>query len=389
VILNYENFVLRIYMEFIPEIRVDFLGITFLVFCFAILIQVVYLFVFPLRLLRYKPSQKSTVYFPVSVIICARNEEDNLFQNLPKILEQDYPEFEVIVINDQSIDDSKHIIKAYQERYPSIKYIELEKNRHRKFGKKLPLTVGIKGALHKHLVFIDADCYPSSNQWLKKIITNYVESKTIVVGYGPYESESGFLNKMIRFDTTQIGITYLSFARVGLPYMAVGRNMSYTKDQFFEVEGFKKHYHIQSGDDDLFMRDAANSKNVAIEIEPESFVFSIPKKTWRSWFRQKQRHFSTASKYKLINKLFLGIFPASMVLMLLSFFILLFNYDWWLFISVLLGLRMVLYWVINGLLFKKLRSNDLIILYPFYELVHFLIMPFIYYSSERTEKSKW
>jgi hypothetical protein len=137
------------------------------------------------------------------------------------------------------------------------------------------------------------------------------------------------------------------------------------------------------------MRDAANSKNVAIEIEPESFVFSIPKKTWRSWFRQKQRHFSTASKYKLINKLFLGIFPSSMVLMLLSFFILLFNYDWWLFISALLGLRMVLYWIINGLLFKKLRSNDLIILYPIYELVHFLIMPFIYYSSERTEKSKW
>lgn len=388
-ILNYENFVRIIYMEFIPEIRVDFLGITFLVFCFAVLIQVVYLFVFHLRLLRYKPAQKSTEFYPVSVIICARNEEDNLFQNLPKILEQDYPEFEVIVINDQSVDDSKHIIKAYQERYSMLKYIELEKNRHRKFGKKLPLTVGIKGATYKHLVFIDADCYPSSNQWLKKIIANYTVSKSIVIGYGPYENEPGFLNKMIRFDTTQIGVTYLSFARVGLPYMAVGRNMSYTKDRFFEVEGFKKHYHIQSGDDDLFMRDAATSTNVAIEIEPESFVFSIPKKTWRSWFRQKQRHFSTASKYKLINKLFLGIFPSSMILMLLSFFILLFNYDWWLFISVLLGLRMVLYWVINGLLFKKLRSNDLILFYPVYELVHFLIMPFIYYSSDRTEKSKW
>lgn len=101
------------------------------------------------------------------------------------------------------------------------------------------MTVGIKGATYKHLVFIDADCYLSSNQWLKKIIANYTASKAIVIGYGPYENEPGFLNKMIRFDTTQIGVTYLSFARAGLPYMAVGRNMSYTKDRFFEVEGFK------------------------------------------------------------------------------------------------------------------------------------------------------
>lgn len=376
-------------MDFIPKITFDFAGIIFLIFCFMTFIQLVYLVVFNLRLLIYKPLPPADVKLPLSVVICARNEEDNLFHHLPQILEQDYPQFEVIVVNDQSFDDSKHILHAYKERYPHLKVIELERNKHRKFGKKVPLTIGIKGAQYEHLVMIDADCYPNSNQWLKTLATNYVEQKEIVIGYGPYLKEKGFLNKLIRFDATQIALTYFSFANSGRPYMAVGRNMSYSKKQFFQVEGFKKHYHIQSGDDDLFMQEAATFRNVAIEMRPESFVYSIPKKTWHDWFKQKQRHFTTAPNYKLINKLFLGIFPVTMIFMLISFFILLFNYEWWLFATALLVLRFGLYWLINGLLFKKFNSNDLTILYPFYELVHFFLMPFVYYSSERTEQSKW
>ena len=376
-------------MDLIPEIKFDFIGIVFLVFCGALFIQMLYLFVFHFRLLIYKPKAKVDSVFPITVIVCARNEEDNLFHNLPKVMEQDYPEFEVIVVNDQSVDDSRHIIKAYQKQYPNLKLIELEKNKHRKFGKKVPLTIGIKGAKHKHLVMIDADCYPSSNQWLQKIVRNYSEKKEIVIGYGPYENQKGLLNRMIRFDATSIAMTYFSFARSGRPYMAVGRNMSYTKELFFEIDGFKNHYHIQSGDDDLFIQDAASRKNVSIEIDPESFVYSIPQKSWKEWFKQKQRHYTTAPNYRLINKLFLGIFPVSMIFMLISFFILLFNYEWWLFTTALLVIRFVFYWLINGLLFKKFKSGDLILFYPIYELLHFFMMPFVYYSSERTDKSKW
>jgi len=224
---------------------------------------------------------------------------------------------------------------------------------------------------------------------LKRISRNYVNEKAIVIGYGPYEKEKGFLNKMIRFDSTSIALTYFSFANSKRPYMAVGRNLSYTKSLFFEVDGFKSHYHIQSGDDDLFIQEAGTKSNVALEMDPESYVYSIPKKTWRAWFKQKQRHYTTAPNYKLINKLFLGIFPSSMILMLLSFVILIFNYEWWLFATALLVLRIGLFWLINGLLFKKFKSNDLILLYPLYEFLHFLLMPFVYYSAEPTEQRKW
>jgi len=376
-------------MEFWPEIRVDFTSILFLFFCLMVLIQLWYVLLYPLRLAIHKKKQVSSDLPPVSVIVCARNEEDNLFKNLPSVLTQDYPKFEVIVVNDMSVDESKHIIRAYQEKYPQLRIIELEKNKHRKFGKKMPLTIGIKGAKYEHLVMIDADCYPAGNQWLKTIVRNYTEGKEIVIGIGPYETEKGFLNKLIRFDTTTIASTYLSFACAGKPYMAVGRNMSYTRKRFFEVDGFKSHYHIQSGDDDLFMRDAATKKNVAIEISPESFVFSHPKQSWAEWIKQKQRHFTTAPRYRLINKLLLGIFPASMIMMLLSSVILLFNFKWWWIIAGLLFIRYLVCWIVNRAVFRKLAARDLVVWYPVLELIHLVVMPFIYYSTDRREPDKW
>lgn len=353
-----------------------------------IFVQLLYLFLVYFRLLRHKAPPASNDFPPVSIIVCARNEEDNLFQNLPMILRQDYPNFEVIVVNDQSVDDSIHILRAFQKEYDHLRIIEMEKNKHRKFGKKLPLTVGIKGAKYETVALTDADCKPKSRDWLKQMMTNYGEGKEIVIGYGAYEKEAGFLNKLIRYDTTSIATNYLGLAKLGRPYMAVGRNMSYRTETFFRVDGFKRHYHIQSGDDDLFMQDTANRKNVAITMHPDTFVYSIPKKSWKSWIKQKQRHFTTAGKYRLINKVVLGIFPGSMFLMLLSFFILLLNYQWWPFVLALFGLRIILYWLVNGFLFRRLEMGDLVKLYPVLELVHFVVMPFIYYSSE-SKSSKW
>ena len=334
-------------------------------------------------MLKYQKKEINQKLPPLTVIVCARNEEDNLFKNLPGILNQDYPDFEVIVVNDQSTDESKHIIQAYQKQYPRLRIVELARNKHRKFGKKMPLTIGIKGASHELLLMIDADCYPASNNWMRSMVSNYTEGKEIVIGYGPYESEKGFLNKLIRFDTTMIAVTYLSHALRGFPYMAVGRNLSYTRSKFFAVDGFKNHYHIQSGDDDLFIKDAATRKNVAIEMDPDSFVYSTPKKTLHDWVTQKQRHFTTASSYRLINKLFLGIFPATMFLMLFSFIILLFSFKWWWIVVGLLVIRYIVYWLISGSLFRKLASRDLVPWFPVLEFVHLIILPFIYYSTNK------
>ena len=377
-------------MHLIPNITFDFLGIIMLVFVGVVIIQILYLLVFQLRLLLHKNEEVIKSKLPsVSVVICARNEEDNLFKNLPIILEQVYPDFEVIVVNDQSQDDSMHIIKAYKKDYPFIKYIELEKNKHRDFGKKLPLTVGIKGATKDFIIVTDADCTPKSKYWLQNIAKNYKDQKQIVLGYSPYEKTKGFLNMLIRFDTTAIAITYMSFAKTALAYMGVGRNMGYSREKFDAVGGFKSHYHIASGDDDLFIKDAATRKNIAIEMTSKSFVYTEPKKTWKNWISQKQRHFTTSGEYRLINKLFLGILPLSMFLLYISFLILLFNTEWHYFVLAVFGLRLLFYWVINGFLLKRLEMKDLIWCYPCFEIIHAILMPFIFYSNSRTKRNKW
>lgn len=377
-------------MNYLPTISFDFWGITLIVFSLMCIIQFLYLIIFNFRLLIHKDkNDKSNFQPPISVIICARNEEDNLFKNLPSILDQDYSKFEVIVVNDQSQDDSHHIVKAYQKHYPFLRLIELEKNKHRKFGKKVPLTIGIKGAKYDLISVTDADCKPVTNQWLKEIAKTYSSKKQIVIGYGPLYKAKGFLNKFIQFDTFSIATSYLSFAKTGLAYMGVGRNMAYSKDLFLKHEGFKSHYHIASGDDDLLIRDIGNRKNVGVNINPDTFVYSDPKLTWEEWLKQKRRHFTTAPEYRLINKLFLGIFPLSMYLLWFSFFILLFNTDWTFFIICSISLRYLLYWVVNGFLLKRLKIKELIILYPIVEFIHLLVMPFIYYSNSTLEKKAW
>jgi cellulose synthase/poly-beta-1,6-N-acetylglucosamine synthase-like glycosyltransferase len=377
-------------MYFVPNISYNLNSYLLIAFITVVIIQILYLFIFNLRLLFHKSKDTQSNNLPsISVVICARNEEDNLFKNLPKILEQDYPNFEIVVVNDQSADNSKYIILTYQKQHSKIKYIELERNKHRQFGKKLPLTVGIKGAKNQLIVVTDADCQPVSNQWLKSLAKHYGSKKQIVLGYSPHSKAKGFLNKLIRFDTTNIAITYLSHAKIALPYMGVGRNMAYSKQLFEQIGGFKNHYHIASGDDDLFISEAANKKNISIDLEPESYVITTPKNTFKDWINQKQRHFTTAPEYKLINKLFLGISPLTLFLMYILLFILLFNTQWYAFVLTIFGVRMILYWLVNGFILKKLHQKDLILLYPFWEIVYAIVMPFIYYSNRGIEKNKW
>jgi cellulose synthase/poly-beta-1,6-N-acetylglucosamine synthase-like glycosyltransferase len=206
----------------------------FILFIGAWGIQFAYLVFIHLRfiLFRSSPIDPNGQYPPLSVIVAARNESENLYELIPLILEQDYPNFEIIVVNNQSMDDSKWLLKAYQRQYPNIHVVELEKNQHLRPGKKLPLTLAVRAANFDHFIFTDADCRPTSKHWLKTMAKGFSSSTEIVLGYGPYVVEKGFLNRLVRFDTAWIAMNYFSFALSGLPYMGVGRNLAYSRKAF-------------------------------------------------------------------------------------------------------------------------------------------------------------
>ena len=350
-------------------------------------IQFFWVLWFHFRLVLFKEKEKD--YFPpVSVIIAARNEEDNLFKNLPFVLEQDYPKFEVIVINHQSKDDSQHILKAIAKDYKHLKIINLEPNRHLKTGKKLPLTIAIKGAEYNHLMFTDADCNPASKLWLKKMAGSFKE-KEIVLGYGPYKKDKGFLNRLIRLDTAMIALSYLSMALGRAPYMGVGRNMGYTNELFFKNNGFKSHYALQSGDDDLFVQENARKKNYTICISEDAFMYSEGEKSWEDWLKQKGRHFTTTGYYKVFKKLLLGIYPLSLILMHAFFFSLVYYRSVFWSVLIVYAFVIVLKWIISGLALKKIKESWIAILFPFWDLFYAFMAPILFYTVDKSTERKW
>jgi len=259
-------------------------------------------------------------YPPVSVVICARNEEENLKHFLPKVLEQDYPNFEVIVVNDCSTDNTDLVLDNLQKKYPHLYVTTIKEDEKFTHTKKLALTVGIKAAKNEWVVLTDADCFPKSEKWLRYMASNFSsEGAEVVLGYGGYLSEKGLVNKLIRFDTMYIALNYFGWALKKRPYMGVGRNLAYKKSLFFKNKGFANHAGIDSGDDDLFIMEVANKSNTVVEYRHEAHTLSVPRKSYTTWTRQKRRHLSTSKFYRKSVKTLLSIEPISRAIVYLLF----------------------------------------------------------------------
>ncbi|MDR2824226.1 MAG: glycosyltransferase [Prevotellaceae bacterium] len=286
-------------------------GILFLVFIYQIYYYVRYIN----GAKRYsKKQQKSDTEFikgnpPVSVIICARNEEENLQQFLPLILSQKYADFEVIVIDDGSEDNTTYLLDNLKKTHPNLRSTFVPKNTKTLSTKKLGLSLGIKAAANELLVLTDADCRPASEFWLANIARNFTSETEIVLGYSAYNEEDTFTNRMITYDTLFTALQYLGMALAHKAYMGVGRNLAYRKSTFYENGGFTPTLHLKSGDDDLFVNRAATRINTRIEISPESVTWSEPKHNFRNWLYQKMRHLSVSGNYSSKSKMQIALEP--------------------------------------------------------------------------------
>ncbi len=363
--------------------------ILFWALVLGLLIQLFYYLFYFLRIPRYKKGKAVENLPAVSLIICARNEDDNLTQNLPLILAQDYPDFEVVVVNDCSYDLTGDVLEEFAKKNGNMRIVTIKEDEYYQHGKKVAVMMGIKGAKNECLVFTDADCRPSSNKWLHNMACNFDDKTEIVLGYGPYERGKGLLNKLIRFDTFFIALQYFSYALSHTPYMGVGRNLAYRKELFYRKKGFASHYHIQSGDDDLFVNEAATKTNTRVEIDLESFCHSKAKRTMKEWWIQKKRHLQTGKRYKTPHKfllgtfvisqwIFFGCFTAAIIIQFLPY--------------VVLGaflLRFSVQMLIFNIAMKRLGERDLLPLAPIMEIFFMFFYPIISVARIFQRKRKW
>ncbi len=360
------------------NISFNYINISVLVvLLLSVCILLFYYFHYFLKLGTYKiKTDSSGLQLPISVVIAARNEYTNLEKNLKSILEQDYPNFEVIVVNDCSWDESQKLLEYYQEVYPHLRICELKEQEKYPTGKKFALTMGIKAALYSNLIFTDADCKPASNQWLALMASKYNTENQLVLGFSPYAFQSGFINLIARFESAITAMFYFSAAIHKNAFMGVGRNLGYTKELFFKQKGFAWHQHLISGDDDLFVNRAATPTNVAIQIDSASFMYTESKKNFSDWYSQKTRHNATGKFYKSSHKAFLGVFYAANLLFYVSIIALLIvDLNLWQIVLGVYLVKLICQCVVYFLVFKKLKYQNLI---WFIIILDFLFVIYIY-----------
>ncbi len=361
-------------LMYLPPIPDSIKLALFICCCAVITIQLFYYLYFFRRFAWYHPKVKSeSQEYPVSVIVCSRNEAENLVKYLPGILVQNYrTTHEVIVVNDNSADETKYILEEFQRTFKNMNTVVLKQEAKLIPGKKFPLSVGIKTAKYEIVLLTDADCVPASEYWIQKMQDGYHNGIEIVLGYGAYQKRKGLLNKFVRFETFHSALQYFSFALAGMPYMGVGRNLSYKKGLFFKNKGFSSLNRIQSGDDDLFINMVATKNNTAIVIDKDAHTLSEPPKTWGNWLNQKYRHYTTAKFYKPRHKFYLGLYSfmytLSYPLLIAALF-----YNWKISL-VIFGGKLI----IQGIIwYKSMKKLDEAGLWPFF--LFFDIWMFFYY----------
>ena len=364
--------------------------VTVLVYAFVAIaaVQILY-YLFFLRFVFYKPKQNIDADIPVSVMVCAKNESENLQRLIPLLLQQAHPKFELVVINDASYDDTLDVLEAFAENDSRLKIVNVENNEAFWGNKKYALTLGIKAAKYDHLLFTDADCVPASNNWIAHMASSFSEKKSIVLGYGKYRAKRfSWTHLMVRYETLLTAIQYFSYAKLGSPYMAVGRNLAYNRKEFFRVKGFINHMEVRSGDDDLFIKDAATSKNTAICIHPDSFTISEPPKNFIKWFRQKRRHISTASHYKFKHKFLLSLFFITKFLFwVVAPLAIYFQPDMITFST--LGAYFLLNFIIVGFSANKLKEGTVVFFLPLLEIFLVLFQITIFIANSISKPTHW
>ena len=347
----------------------SFTAILFFAFAVIVGIQIIYYLAFFFSFSVKSEDIRLKKNIPISVIICAKNEAENLEKNLPEIIAQSYSDFEIVLVNDGSSDDTLEVMKRFEAENDIIKIVDVKTNETFWGNKKYALTLGIKVSTHDFLVFTDADCKPNSRQWLTHISSKFSNEKAIVLGYGAYEKKRfSFLNLLIRFETVFTALQYFSYAKLGMPYMGVGRNMAYRKEIFFNNNGFNSHMALKSGDDDLFINEVANHSNTEICASKDSFTLSEPKTSFKDWILQKRRHVSTAKFYKIKHQFLLGLFYISQLLFwVLGGLLLALDYDWQWVVAFIVA-RFVIQLLSFGFTAKKLDEANLIFSAPLLEL---------------------
>lgn len=230
---------------------------------------------------------------PVSVVVVVADDPEYITEHLPKLLTQNHPEYEVIVVDDGSETDMTDELLAMQALYPHLRFTTIKADPVFRHSRKLALTVGIKAAKYDNIVFTDSDAIPTSEKWLSVMARGF-NGGQLVIGYTGIERKPGIANKIMRCQRLTSSIRYLNAAVRGHVYRGIYNNIGYTKRLFFGNKGYT-HLRMTLGEDDLFVQKVAPvcSKRTSVMLNPSATVRQFQ---WGGlgWWRAERRYRSAA-----------------------------------------------------------------------------------------------
>lgn len=358
--------------------------ILLFLFLLAFACQVYFYLRYFLKLANYQEKEKIEENgLPVSLILAVKNEKENLIKHLPLILNQDYKEFEIVIVDDHSSDETKAWIRA--QKCSKVKYFALQE----KSGKKAAVAKGVEAAKYDVLLLTDADCKPASRNWMKLMSQKLKKENTMVLGYGPYSKRPSLLNALIRYETFQTALQYFSFAICGKAYMGVGRNLGYRKSLFLQSQSPEKYANIRSGDDDLLVNEMAEKATVNICTQVEAHTISTPKTSWGSYWVQKRRHLQAGTKYKQADRMRLAALGGSTFIFWSCFLLLCAKASFIMIIFPIFAVKLMLQYFTFGRIMQKLQEGNLLIWAPLLEFLYIIWMMVVGVSTWIWKVDRW
>lgn len=336
-----------------------------------------------------KTVSEQGAFTPVSIVIASKNELDNLKKHLPLWLEQDYPEFEIVIADDGSTDGTSGWLAPLAAENTKIRYVLLDPEYVKMRGKKIALTLGFKAARYNHFVLTDADCAPAGPQWLRKMAAPFAQGYDVVIGAAPLYKSSGFLGHLNSFESLMVSLNYLGFSLAGKTYMGVGRNLAYSRRIYDSVSGFSGHHHIPAGDDDLFVQSVSGMASIATVVDDDAFTWSEPKTTFRDYFRQKNRHLWVGKFYDKEWKRKLAILPVAQFLFWTSIIVWFFLSAFWVYPLSVLLIKLIPEWIILGLKSKIVKQGPSPFTIPFWIFFYTYWYVILGIRAFFSKKPKW
>jgi glycosyltransferase involved in cell wall biosynthesis len=364
--------------------------IIFYVFVGVIILQLAYYLGIFGKFIFSGQQQVTQKKLPVSVLVLVKNNPKSVQKLIPLLVKQNYPDFEVLLIDNASGDETIDALEQLEKEHPNVRLIKVENNEAFWGNKKYAYTLGIKAARKEYLLFIDAEYEPASADWMMHMVSQFTMSKTIVLGFSAYRLvKNSLLNKLIRFDALINATQCFAWAKLGSPFSGDGRNLGYKKEEFFSRNGYINHMNIRTGEDSLFINEAATPKNTAVCYTPESFTYGDAPAKFSTWVQEKRKAAYTLSFFKTADQVKLKIFvwlQALFFALMATLLILQFN---WMILVPVIAFRYLLCWIVMAQSAAKLNEKDTIYWFPFMEILLIFTQLYVVIVNAFSKKAHW